>query len=483
MLKERIKSSVILILIVNLIFLTAHLWFVDSDNSVGADFVQHLRSHPVVQRFFPLEAEYSISKENLSKPRKFLINDGSLWMAYYNTDIGFSPIDERTQEIIKGFLSGDVTAAKQIDYATWEAGLESLSIYVEYPVGFSTDMFCRIMGVDTENLPEGITSLRELVILPSSDESDVCILVRDFEDNSLIYAYILEDKYNLPATDLSVYTNSDGYYEPAFSTGLVLQEESNVSLAPLVLFSDSLPMTEVLAPHNLINNNSKKALLENFSFNPNTINTYVDEDGVENYIANYASLMLHPDSYFEYTAVSDERGILLDESSDPYNVLNASIDFAESTWQCVSSEPLSILVTSDLSSYDSQEEYTIKFDYYCNGRPVEIKLPAQNGHEEMTSAIEITVKSGRIISYRQYLRFYNTVSSYELSDTFVTALDSFVNNITATAEAPATVNDIYIGYLDDGGNEHIYATWLAKTSDGEIYRYTKESEVAEDEMD
>lgn len=477
MLKEKIKSSLILILILNLLFLTAHLWFVESENSIGSDFVRYVRSHPVVQRFFPTSPEYSISKENLSKPRKFLINDGSLWMAYYNTDIGFSPINQRIEEIIKGFLKGDITAAKQIDYATWEAGLESLSIYVEFPVGFSTDMFCRIMGVDTENLPEGITSLRELIILPSSEESDVCILVRDYEDSSIIYAYIMEYEYILPATDLSVYTNNDGYYEPAFSTGLELQEGSNVSLSPLVLFSDSHPKTEVLEPHNLINNNSKKALLENFSFNPDSINTYVDADGVENYIANYASIMLHPDSYFEYTAVSDERGILLDESTDLYSILNASIDFAENTWKCVSSEPLSILVTSDLSSYDSRKEHTITFDYYCNGRPVEIELPEQYGHERMTSAIEISVKNGRIISYRQYLRSYSTVFSQDLSDNFITALDSFVNNISTTAQAPVTIKDIYIGYLDNGSDGHIFATWLAKTSDGKIYRYNKESEV------
>lgn len=481
MLKEKIKSSVILILIFNLIFLTGHLWF--SGNSIGKQAAQYFRDIPVFQWIFPENEEYSISKENLSRPRKFLINDGSLWMAYYNTDIGFSPIEERTREIIKGFLRGDVTASKEIDYSTWEAGLESLSIYVEYPVGFSTDMFCRIMGVDTKNLPEEITALRELIILPSSNESDVCLLVRDYEDSSVIYAYIMEDKYVLPAADLSVYTSYDGYYEPAFSTGLVLQEESNVSLSPLVLFSDSHPMTEVLAPHSLINDHSKKALLENFSFNPNTINTYVDEDGAENYIANYASLVLYPDSYFEYTAVSDDKGILLDESSNAYNVLNAAIDFAESTWKCVSGEPLSILVTSDLSSYDSGEEYTIKFDYYCNGRPVEVKLPAKNGHDTMGSAIEITVKNGRILSYRQYLRSYSTLYSRELVDNFVTALDSFVNSISATAQAPVTINDIYIGYLDDGSYDEITATWLAKTSDGEIYRYTEESEVADDEVD
>ena len=480
MIKEKIKSSAILILLANLIFLTSQLWFVNPGNSLGGDFVRYLRSVPVVQRFFPIEPEYSISKENLSMPRKFLVNDGSLWMAYYNTDIGFSPIEQRTREIIKGLLSGDVTGFKQIDNATWEAGLESLSIYVEYPVAFSTDMFCRIMGVSTENIPEGISALREFIILPSSEESDICVLVRDYTDKNLYYAYILSSHYSLPAADLAVYTtNNDGYYQPAFSTGLELDEKSNVTLAPLVLFSDSTPQTEVLQPYNLINDSSKNALLQNFSFNPETINTYEDSDGSVNYIANYASVTLHPDSFFEYSSVSQDRGILLDESGDSYNVLNAAIDFAEDTWACVSSEPLSILVTSDLSDYNSSQSYTFKFDYYCNGRPVEVELPQRYGHDAMNCAIEMTVKNGRLISYRQYLRSYHTVSHYNLSDNFVTALDSFVNEVDAASDTAITIEDIYIGYLDSGNDGEIFAAWLAKTSDGKIYRYERKSEVVQ----
>lgn len=480
MLKERIKSSAILILILNLLFLTWQLWFVDSGNSVGSEIASYVRTHPAVQYFFPIEPEYSISKENLSMPRKFLINDGSLWMAYYNTDIGFSPIEQRTREILKGFLNGDVTASKKIDYATWEAGLESLSIYVEYPVSFSMEMFCRIMGVDPANIPAEIEAVREFIILPSSEDSNICILVRDYSGSDKIYAYILSELYSLPASDLSVYTdNDDGYYQPAFSTGLELDEKSNVSLAPLVLFSDSQPRTEVLMPCNLINNNSKDVLLENFSFNPATINTYEDSDGGINYIANYASATLYPDSVFEYTAVSDDRGIVLDTSADAYNVLNASIDFAEKTWRCVSNEPLSILVTSDLSDYDSQKAYTFKFDYYCNGRPVEVDLAKQYGHEKMSCAVEMTVKGGRLIAYRQYMRSYMTVFEYDLSDSFVTALDNFVQEIDSISKSPVVIDDIYIGYMDSGKDGEIYAAWLAKTSTGKVYRYSGQTEVVQ----
>ena len=476
MFKERIKSAAIFILIFNLLFLTSQLWFVNSGSTVSEEFEKYLRSFPFVEKFFPIETEYSISKENLSKPRKFLINDGSLWMAYYNTDIGFSPIDQRTRKIIKGFLQGDITASKEIDSETWESGLESLSIYVEYPVSFSTEMLCRIMGVSTKNVPTEIKSLKELVILPSSEESDVGILVRDSKNPENSYAYVLQNSYTLPASDLSVYTSNDGYYEPVFSTGLELDEESNVSLSPLVLFSDSEPATEVLLPHNLINDKSRGKLLENFSLNSAGINSYEDADGATKYIANYSQAIIYPDSTFEYSAVTANRGILLDESGDSYNVLNAAIDLAEKTWDCVSDEPLSILVSSDLSTYNSDEEYVFKFDYYRNGRPVEINLPAQYGHKKMDCAIEMTVKGGRLISYRQYIRSYETVAQTTISDNFISALDNFVNMLS-DSENPVLIEDIYIGYLDTGLDEALNAGWIASTDDGRLHQSINSSEV------
>ena len=484
MLWERLKSSAILILIVNLIYMTSHLWFFNQNHSLSDEMVRYFRTVPIVEKFFPIKQEYSISKENLSKPRKFLINDGSLWMAYYNTDIGFSPIEQRTKKILTGFLEGNITASKQIDYKTWEAGLESMSIYVEYPVAFSLDMFSRIMGTDSANLPDGVNTFREFIIIPSSSETNICILIRDAEDDSLIYAYILDDTHALPASDLAVYTSNDGYYEPVFSTGLELGPDSKVSLSPLVLFSDSQPSTDVLVARDLITETTKNNLLESFSFNTVAANPYKDTFGALNYIANYASAKIYPDSVFEYTAIEESKGIILDESGDAYNVLNASIDFAEKTWGTVSKEPLSILVTSDLSGYDSSKPYTFRFDYYESGRPIEVSLPENYGHSAMNCAIEMTVSNGRLISYKQYMRSYRNVSENTISDTFVTALDSFVQVINSDPVISQTViDDIYIGYLDSGKEDRINATWLAQTSDGKIYRYAENTEVVNNALD
>ena len=482
MFRERLKSSVILILIVNMLFLTTEIWFVHSYSTVGGELVNYALSNTFIQKLFPAENEYSIPKENLSLPRKFLINDGSLWMVYYNTDIGFSPIEERTRSIIKGFLQGDITAVRKVDNQTWEAGLESLSIYVEYPISFSREMFCRIMGIDEDLAPSEIAYIHDFVIIPSSSNSDICLLVRDYEEKENIYAYILSSKYQFPASDLNVYTTGEDYYEPAFSTGLFIDSESNVSLSPLVLFSDSRPTTAVISPNSLIDSHSEKRLLENFSFNSYGSNNYKSEDGVLTYIENYGSIKIYPDSLFEYKAVSSDRGIELESRATAYDVLNSTIDFVEKTWGMVSHEPLNILVTSNLSDFSYDEAYTFKFNYYYNGRPVEIDLGKKYGHDDMNCAVEVTLKSGRIISYRQYMVSYHTDYSVQLEDNFLTALDNFVHTIGTSANEPIVISDIYIGYLDNGNMQELSARWLAATEgSSKVYHYTPEKkEVTQD---
>ncbi len=478
MIKERVKTSVIVLLIINMLFVTTELWFVHNYASVGQNVENYIRTIPVVNLFFPVEEEYSVPKENLSQPRKFLINDGSLWTVYYNTDVGFFPIEQRTRSIIKGFLNGEITTRKEINNETWEAGLESLSIYVEYPISFSMDMFCKIMGVDSKNAPKEIKNVHEFVILPSSDENDVCLLIRDPDDKNISYAYILSSKYQFPAEDLKVYTTSTKERcEPAFSTGLLLDKNNPVSLSPLVLFSDSKPKNAVLNPYSLINDSSITKLLKNFSFNPVTANHYKSENGTENFIENYSSIKIYPDNIFEYTSVNESKGIILDESGNAYNTLNSAIDFAEKTWRCVSGEQFNVLVTSNLSDFDSLKPYTFKFNYYYNGCPIEVDIGDNYEHDKLLCSIEVTVVNGRLISYRQYMCSYNPVSDLRISDDFLTALDNFVITVDNSQNNPAVINDIYIGYFDTGSSKPLEARWLAKTEgSNKIYHYTAEVE-------
>ncbi len=472
MFKERIKTSVIVLLIVNLIALTCRLWF--GNGLLRDEIADFARGLPLAERFFPDE-KISIPREMLSRPRKILVNDGALWIACYNTDVAFTPIENRTRQIIEAFLRGDAADSKAVTFRDWQAALENMSIYVELPIAYTPEMLCSVMGVDGGRHPTEFSAIRDFVILPSTEETGVFILVRDAYDNDNAYIYQFpKDSFSLPAGDLAIYTeNSSGYYEPAFSTGV---EPEGVSLDPMVLFFDSRPSTAALIPSNPLEiPENSRSIVSAFFNNADTAGRY-GEEGTRVYVENYGDAVIYPVGLFEYRAVDDSKGVKIAETySSYYETVNSAISFAESLWGMVSDRPLSALVSSDLTQ--AADRIHITMDYYQGGRPVAVSLDGD--FEHLSHGIEMDIVSGRIVSYRQLFRNYSYGETSALSGDFVGALDHFVNEFAVRADP--VISDIYIGYMDQGGSESLRAGWLAKLrGDDDTYAYSGEEPEAAD---
>lgn len=467
MFKERVKTSIIILLFVNLIMLTCRFWF--SGGLLREEISDFARGLPLADKLFP-EDEISIPREMLSRPRRILINDGSLWIAYYNTDVAFSPIENRTSQIIQAFLRGETVSSKPVTFREWQAALENVSIYVELPIAYTTEMLCSVMGIGVENAPSDISAIRDFVILPSTEETGVFLLVRDAynSDSAWIYQFPI-DSFSLPAGDLAIYTeNNTDYYEPAFSTGV---EPEGVALDPMVLFFDSRPETVDLAPDNPIAPAEvQQRVISRFFNNVDTAGRYEDGD-VSVYVENYGDVRIYPDGLFEYRAVDEDKGVKITESySSYYETVNSAISFAEELWSRVSDSPLSVLVSSDLTQ-EGGGRIHLTMDYYQDGRPVAIRLD-NGGTEALNHGIEMDIVDGRIVYYRQLFRSYTAVGASVLSGDFVSALDHFVNDFSSR-KAPV-ITDIYIGYMDKGTGDILSALWLAELAGEEpVYDYSE----------
>ena len=70
MFKERLKSSVIFLLILNIFFLASETWFLNNPTFKDG-ILESIRTFPVFRTFVSEEPSYSFPKENLSRPRKF----------------------------------------------------------------------------------------------------------------------------------------------------------------------------------------------------------------------------------------------------------------------------------------------------------------------------------------------------------------------------------------------------------------------------
>ncbi len=473
MLKERVKTSVIALLFVNLIFMTCRLWFAEG---LWQESLPEMAGNLPIVRLLRRDS-YSIPRERLSAPQKILINDGALWIAYYNSDAVFGPLENRTRQIIEGFLRGEAEDKREISLEEWQRALESVSVYVEYPITYSIDMLCAVMGIGSDAAPKDVTSVEDFIILPSDAENSVYLIVRDTtNDKAFIYRFA-RGNYSLTREDIAIYTeNNSGYYEPAFSTGV---EPESVSLDPMVLFSDSRPMSAALAPVNpLSTQESRLRALESFSNNVDTAGSY-DDDGVITYVENYSDVRFYPVGLLEYKAVSEDKGVeIASRYASAYETVNAAIRFAENLWESVcGGEPLSMLVTSNLNADDGRS-VRITMDYYYDGRPVAVSLPAAGRAAQMDHGLEIEIENGRIVSYRQLFRRYEARGELALGAEFVGALDFFVNNFSY--RKGTVIDDIYIGYMDRGGAGELSACWLANIRGDDVtYAYEPREEDAQ----
>lgn len=469
MFKERIKTSIIIVLIINLVFLTYQAWF--KSGILGSDWPYFSFSDLPLARLFQRDSFVSVPKENLSKPRRIVVNDGELWVPYYNTDEAFDKLNENTSLVLESLLEGNIKEEKEINYREWLNLLVEPSVYVEYPIAVEPRMLAMVLNADFAKLPSDIAIIGDAIVIPAFEDS-VYVALRD-ATTSRAYKFLVQDEsISFPEEVLAMYTNKyrrDGYYEFAFNT--LLGEgmgEGNVEVSDLVLFSDNESTYRDIRATNPLTEGNYENILKSFSFNPKPLRHYSGSFGAEHYIENYATVTIFPDGYIEYSAVDADKGLDLGEYGDnDYEVLNRAIDFAEKVWSGVSDEPLNVLV-SGIEKTETGNRFVL--DYYYAGREIAVSVEKE-GRESLYHAIEIVTEGGKVVSYRQYLRDYTESNSITSQENFMLALDYFVDLFSENEGS--VITDLYPGYFDDGNNTgELKTTWLCEINNSEK-RYAK----------
>lgn len=469
MFKEKVKTSIIIILVINLVFLTYQAWF--KSGILGSDWPYFSFSDLPFVRTFQRDSFVSVPKENLSKPRKIVVNDGELWVPYYNSDDAFDRLDKNTSVVLKCLLGGNIQKEKEINYDEWITLLTEKSVYVEYPIAVEPRMLAMVLNADFERLPGDIGIITDAIIIPAESDDEAYVALRDAKTDKAYKFLVKGGDISFPEEVLAMYTDKyrrDGYYEFAFNT--LLGEglgENSVSVADLVLFSDNESVYRDIKGTNPMAGKNHSQLLQSFSFNPKPLRYYSDGYGADNYVENYATVTIFPDGYIEYSAVDTSRGIDLDAYADnEYEILNRAIDFAEKVWASVSKEPLEVLV-SGIEKTATGNRFVL--DYYFGGREIAVEV-TKEGRESLYHAIEIETVGSTIVSYRQFLRSYTEANTATSQENFMLALDYFVSQFKGER---SVITDLYPGYFDYGENTGVLkTTWLCEKNNSE-QRYPK----------
>ena len=484
---RKTKSLILTLLIVCSLVLSVRVWFDEKLWPGGYNFFIMFKNTPVFSKIFNSEPSYSMPKENLSRPQKIVITNKDKRTVFYNSDSSFDSVNE----IVKNFFtqtlnskdnvlnSSTVAEDEWYDVLRNDELLDTRSIYVDYSLAYSPELFAHFIGIQNSWLEGDVAAVKEFIIAPvNSDNVNALFYVKDFSNNSIMKYFISYSDKGALDTAVSRYVKkTDDSNSFAFelnldnrSGGIGSGVVQKVFLDSMVTVSTSTGDKPVIESENPLKSGgfSPNAMLNVFEYPNVSPRHYTDVDGTEYFVENYSVLKIFPNGVIEYTADKDSMGIEISDDLSLYESLNRAIEFSENVWNAVvPDEPFNVLVTSDLTeSRQNDGEYTFYLDYYCYGSPVTVDVDGIN------HAVEIKVKSGKIISYRHFIRKYFSAGYSVNPIPMIDALDEIYSSFSSS-EDEIEIKDLYLSYIDDGSFGDKTPAWSAEIRGSEKLFYIK----------
>lgn len=468
--KERIKSFVLVLLILLSIWLTSKTWIDKRLWPDGYSLFVNVKEWPIIREFF--EKSYSQPMENLSKARKIVIADGSGSSAvFYNGDRIFKNVYSDIEELLTSFMKGEVSIRAKSDL-TGENVRELLNeqimyAYVNYSVAMPGGFFGQLMGVAESEAFSDLSSVRDFFIMPTGEESLELIAIDGENGNVMRYELNYENTAGLIEKFV-------GYAEdvpPENYCVMALQMNMDISSPDdavkmktlldsfLVLDSASTAYSKKaeIVSRNLVENGIPDEVIRCFSYSPDSLYRYVDSEGTVIYLENDSSLKIYKNGLVEYEATAKEYGIPLAGGTSLYEKLNSAIRFAGKVYSTASPDgEFSMNVSRDIR-LNASGDTDFLFDYYYEGTPIAIKM--NDGETKMRHAAEMTVSGGNITKFRILLRSYSGSEKQRDFMNIYEAIDKIAANYE-DAEEPVKIEDMFPAYMEDGGSERLLPCWV-----------------------
>lgn len=475
--KERIKSFVLILLVLVSIGLTSVTWMDERLWPEGYSLFANVKSWPIIRNFF--DNYYSEPLENLKKARKIVIADGNgSSSVFYNSDKAFENVYTDIGHLVSGFLDGsiEITDESQLSKEDLRKMLNEqvMYAYVSYPVATTPKLFSRLMGVSDSESLNRIDAVRDFFILPTGGDS-VEFLAVDYEDkNAVRYELFYKGTQDL----INSFTNYVAGVDPDHNCTLALEmnldtvnEDEAVKMKTvldsfLVLDSASTAKNQrqKISGINPLEKSSEAAdrAIRCFGYNPGSIHRYVDSDGTEIYLENDSMLKIYNNGVIEYEATGSSHGIKISGDGSLYESLNSAVKFAGEVYSEASGADFKVNVSGDLL-YASSGEMNFSFDYYFSGIPVTTEVEV--GGNKLDHAIEITVEDGYITKVKMLLREYEETDDYLGTLTIYEAIDK-IALLYNEKEEPVRIYDIFLSYGEYGSEGVISPVWTGY-ADGE----------------
>lgn len=460
MMKERLKSCLLVFLVVSSLVLTFNMWINGKLWPNGYNFFSN------VTNYFKNDnsKSYYLSKENISYPEKIIVNNLEQRNLYTHTSRQYNEIVDPLLSVIKQSISKYEYA--EADTAEWNTALSGGSVYVSYPVAYDTTLLCGILDITPMNLKT--KSVREFIIVPSvgANSSAVTVYAKDF-DSKKIYKTIMSsdvnrlnsiiEKYAADSLNLLPYS-----FELNFDRSEDIAVEQKVVIDPTVtlrLDATTLPLISSENYFDDIFDNSyiSGRLLSSFGYNTTNSRSYVDANNTTVYVENFSTIKIYENGLLEYKSLDPDKGITLTSSttSTMYDNFIACIEFVNNLWDnTLPGEPFNVNLTSDIVTQSGAKSFKITMDYYINGYQI---------INDDASGIEITVTNGKITEYRQLFNKFETTERRVTAGSSIDAIDAIFADKNIQG---GTISELNIVYSEQ--NNKLTPVWAAKLNDNNI---------------
>ena len=448
--KEIAKNCILSLLIFICVFLFYKIWFSEKLWSSDYNFFAALWGGQ------PTATDTSSSIEDILQPKNIIFSGGGKRFVATKGEEDFEDYYGEIKSVL-GKIS-DKTKFSETTEEEMISAVKSSSVIVDFGTLFGGEIGA-FLGTHfpCERVKDVVISLNDSAL------GKPVIYILDQSDGR-VFKTSVDMTLDTLATAVSGYLaeKSSGNIPFAFELGFnksELSEDSEISQNILLKSNILIGLTDVTAPgieiippaDTDLPTSKLNTLLRQFGIDRMAARKYIETNDDIIYIGSGATLKISPSGTLEYTA-GTEGPVIYDPSSK--NALPSAVgnifSYVRTAFRCFDLQSPALQISSDLVNLSNNtEEITKNIDYYLNSIPV---MAWENGH-----AITLTLKNGRLVSYKQQICTISATGEELTAGNMVQAVDSLYVSLPLKEGEIATVSDLFVAYTNENS-----ISWYAK---------------------
>lgn len=385
--KERIKSFILILLILNSIQLTGQMLFDKNLWHNGYGFLDSVKNSALVNTITSIfdKGSHNLTGEQLysktMKPRRIVVNGGGAREVYLKESDYYNDAMQFVDIVIGDLRESDVTVS-EITYDDWKNLFKTKSLYVDYGYTMDADNLNKLYGMKgSSGKFKQALDFSGFILTPDTLTNSCTICMLD-ETNNII----IEHKFTSDTSSLLKFIENCTYqkqqndafaFEINLDTSTIANDEvtRNVSFSPLALLTipTEIERETVLEAEEVFENSEEfEAFAERalviFGHNASSLRKTVQSDETITFVENNATIKFYFDGTIEYNAVSRENGLKISSDVKCHQAICDVLNIAGAIWKesDIDAKNLDFQLISDLID-NKNNKYTIKIDNIYNG--------------------------------------------------------------------------------------------------------------------